>query len=82
MNLGNEEQVEATFKKVVEKFGRIDYVVNNAAIGSPLLPSTELSSAIFDRIISVNLRGTWLCERAALKQMITQTPLEKEPGSP
>jgi NAD(P)-dependent dehydrogenase (short-subunit alcohol dehydrogenase family) len=82
MNLGDEEQVESTFKKVVEKFGRIDYVVNNAAIGSPLLPSIELSSAIFDKVISVNLRGTWLCERSALKQMITQTPLEKELGSP
>jgi NAD(P)-dependent dehydrogenase (short-subunit alcohol dehydrogenase family) len=82
MNLGDEEQVEATFKKVVEKFGRIDYVVNNAAIGSPLLPSTELSSATFDKIISINLKGTWLCERAALRQMITQVPLEKAPGSP
>ena len=82
MNLGDEEQVEATFKKVVEKFGRIDYLVNNAAIGSPLLPSTELSSATFDKIMGVNLKGTWLCERAALTQMVTQVPLEKGPGSP
>ena len=82
MNLSDESQVEAAFKKVVEKFGRIDYAVNNAAVGSPLLPTTELSSATFDKIISVNLKGTWLCERAALRQMIIQTPLQKEPGSP
>jgi len=82
VDLSNESQVEVTYQKVVEKFGRIDYAVNNAAISSPLLPSTELSSGIFDRIMSVNLRGVWLCERAALKQMVTQTPLERTLGSP
>jgi NAD(P)-dependent dehydrogenase (short-subunit alcohol dehydrogenase family) len=57
MNLSDRVQVEATFIKLVERFRRIDYAVNNAALGSLLLLSTELSSATFNKIMSVDLKG-------------------------
>lgn len=55
----------------VERFGRIDILVNNAAIliRTPLL---EIEEAEWDRILEVNLKGFFLCSQAAAKQMVAQ----------
>ena len=59
--------------KVVERtlarFGRIDAVVNNAAIG-PLGTVLDTDEAMFDRIMAVNLKGPYLMSRAVLPHMI------------
>jgi NAD(P)-dependent dehydrogenase (short-subunit alcohol dehydrogenase family) len=47
--------------------------VNNAGITSnPRVRSHELPIESWDRVVSVNLRGTWLCQRAILGQMMKQ----------
>lgn len=64
--------VEAFFAKTVERFGGVDICVNNAGIGNPPLPLVAMTDEGFDRTIAVNLRGVFLCMRAAGRQMITQ----------
>jgi NAD(P)-dependent dehydrogenase (short-subunit alcohol dehydrogenase family) len=55
----------------LEKFGRIDAVVNNAAIG-PLGTVLDTDEALFDRIVAVNLKGPYLTSRAVIPHMIRQ----------
>lgn len=66
------EDVERAFAGAVERFGRLDICVNNAGIGNPPLPLVEMPDEGFDRTIAVNLRGVFLCARAAARQMIRQ----------
>lgn len=53
----------------LEKYGRIDALVNNAAIG-PLGTVLDTDEATWDRIVSVNLKGVFLCSKAVLPHMI------------
>jgi 3-hydroxybutyrate dehydrogenase len=69
-DVSNRENVEGVFKFVAETFGRMpDILVNNAGIAeSALLVKT--SDELWQRILSVNLSGTFYCMRAALPSMI------------
>jgi meso-butanediol dehydrogenase/(S,S)-butanediol dehydrogenase/diacetyl reductase len=66
------EQVEAFFARTVERFGRVDVCVNNAGIGNPPAPLVQMTDEGFDRTVAVNLRGVFLCMRAAGRQMLQQ----------
>ena len=66
------EDVERFFGQAVERFGRLDIDVNNAGIGNPVLPLHQMPEDGFDRTIAVNLRGVFLCARAAARRMIEQ----------
>jgi len=68
-DVSNEEQVAQMFATTIKEFGRLDILVNNAGIQKPA-PSHELSAADFDRIISVNLRGPFLCSREAIRHFL------------
>ncbi|MBT6516235.1 MAG: SDR family oxidoreductase [Candidatus Marinimicrobia bacterium] len=70
-DISNEESVNALFNFVSSKFGQLDILVNNAGI---LADSTlkKLDSDSFDAVINVNLRGVYLCGRAAANIMIEQ----------
>jgi NAD(P)-dependent dehydrogenase (short-subunit alcohol dehydrogenase family) len=67
----SEEQVESLFSKAMKKFGRLDILINNAGIlgGGPI---DQLSTDIFDKVIATNLRGPFLCTRAAFRIMKAQ----------
>ena len=67
----DESQVEAIFTQTVARFGRLDVLVNNAGAfdGGPI---DELSLAAWDKVIAVNLRGPFLCTRAAFPIMKKQ----------
>ena len=72
-----EEQVEATMAAVVERFGGLDCAFNNAGVGPdgvriPYGPLTGLSEALWDRVMNVNLKGTFLCLKHELLQMEKQ----------
>ena len=70
-DVANEEQVKAMFQQVIEAFGSLDVLVNNAGILKPQA-SHEIDMADFDRVVSVNLRGAFLCARQAIRQFLLQ----------
>jgi NAD(P)-dependent dehydrogenase (short-subunit alcohol dehydrogenase family) len=80
-DISNEEQIQVAFKRIVDKFGRIDYAVNNAAIASPFVTTGNAELKDFERVQNVNIKGTWLCQREELRQMVKQDPLVPEGGT-
>jgi 3-oxoacyl-[acyl-carrier protein] reductase len=69
-----EADVRAMYAAALQTFGRIDVVVNNAAIFSTLIrkPTEELSVDEWDRVMAVNVRGAFLCCREAIPTMKAQ----------
>jgi NAD(P)-dependent dehydrogenase (short-subunit alcohol dehydrogenase family) len=71
----SKRQVQAMVKSVVRRFKRLDIAVNNAGIA--ILGADEtLDQAAWDKVIAVNLTGTFLCAQAEARQMIGQQPVE------
>jgi NAD(P)-dependent dehydrogenase (short-subunit alcohol dehydrogenase family) len=64
------EEVDALIAKAVEAFGRLDCACNNAGIEGKVVPFVEQPIDNFDRIIAVNLKGTFLCLQAEIRQML------------
>ena len=64
-------QVDALVKSAVEAFGRIDILVNNAGITRDNL-LMRMSEADFDAVVSANLKGAFLCMKAASRLMLKQ----------
>lgn len=67
-DVSDERSVEAMTERTVEAFGRIDILVNNAAI-YPRRAWTEIEPEDWDRVLAVNLKGCFLCARAAFPYM-------------
>ena len=65
------DQVEAMVAAVVERFGRVNVLVNNSGIFTLGLQA-ELSEADWDAVFDTNLKGLWLCTKAVANQMISQ----------
>ena len=70
-DVSNEEQVLSLFENVSDTFGRLDIAVTCAGVIDER-PLTETSAEQFDRVIAVNLRGTFLVGREALRMMAGQ----------
>ncbi|KAK4613569.1 Short-chain dehydrogenase srdC [Fulvia fulva] len=77
IDLTSEESVDGAIKNVAKSFGRIDYACNAAGVLMPG-PTDSVTVESFDMQQRVNLRGTWLCQRAEIKQMLTQEPLKAD----
>lgn len=68
-DIGDESQVQAMAETAVNRFGSLDILVANAGI-STRAPLHELELEDWERVIRVNLTGTFLCARAALRYMV------------
>ncbi|MCH7646701.1 MAG: 3-oxoacyl-[acyl-carrier-protein] reductase [Nitrospinae bacterium] len=70
-DVSEESTVVALFEHTMQRFDRLDILVNNAGVfeGGPL---EELTLAAWQKVMDVNLTGTWLCSQAALKVMLKQ----------
>jgi len=66
-----EEQVEAMVRACIGRFGKLDILVNNAGI-IQTVPVTEINGKDWDRVMAVNLKGVFLCCKAALIPMKAQ----------
>lgn len=71
LDVGDENSVEQLVNEVINKYGRIDALINNAGI-DVTKPLTELSIDEFDRVIRVNLRGPFLMSKAVFPIMAKQ----------
>src|SRR6516225_7085550 len=69
MDVADAEQVKAGFKAVLEKFGRLDILVNNAAITRDGL-AMRMKQDDWDAVIRTNLTGAHLCIQQALLPMM------------
>lgn len=67
-DVSNEEQVKAMVRATIDKYGRIDVLVNNAGIGV-YKSVLEATSDDWDRCLAVNLKGVFLCSKYAIPHM-------------
>ena len=71
-DVSDSDQVADMVERTLERFGKIDILVNNAGSrpGRDRVPVVELEEAAFDEVMRVNVRGTYLCSRAAARHMV------------
>ncbi len=68
-DLSEEADIVRMYSQVIEQLGSLDILINNAGIQMSS-PSHQLTTADFDKVMQVNLRGAFLCAREALKYFI------------
>jgi len=73
-DISNSLQVKKMTKKIINKFGKIDILINNAATspGKDRVPIVNIDEKIWDLVIKVNVKGTFLCCKEISKEMIKQ----------
>jgi short-subunit dehydrogenase len=68
-NVASERSIQLTAKRIREKYGRIDCLINNAGV-SVFKSFTDTKVYDFDYVMGINLRGAFLCLKSVLPQMI------------
>ena len=71
-DVSDEASVREMISQIVSDFGRLDAAFNNAGIEGAQAPTADCTTENFDRVIGVNLRGTFFCMREELRQMTKQ----------
>ncbi len=70
-DIAKEEDVVRMVQTTIDELGGVDILLNNAGIQTSK-PSHELDMASFDRVLNVNLRGTFMCAREVIKHFLAQ----------
>ncbi|HEY8611086.1 MAG TPA: SDR family oxidoreductase [Roseomonas sp.] len=73
-DVGDRAQVEAAFAQILERFGRLDLLFNNAGRGAPAVDFDELPAEDWHGVVAANLNGTFFCAQAAYRIMKNQSP--------
>jgi NAD(P)-dependent dehydrogenase (short-subunit alcohol dehydrogenase family) len=68
-DVSQSDQVEKLIKTTIDKFGRLDYAVNNAGVSMRPSSTVEIDEAEWDRVININLKSVWLCMKYEIPQM-------------
>ena len=69
-DVSREEEVDRAFSEVIDRLGGLDILVNNAGIVGSDTPVHDLQVDDWERVLAINLKGTFLCSRAAVRHMI------------
>jgi NAD(P)-dependent dehydrogenase (short-subunit alcohol dehydrogenase family) len=72
VDVADEASVDAAVQQTVERFGRIDIGVNCAGISGNPTSTHQMTLAEWKKVIDINQTGVWLCQRALIRQMLTQ----------
>ena len=74
LDVGNPESIEEMTRLAMKRFGRIDVLVNNAALYSVLdrISFTEITTDEWDRVMTINVRGVFQCSQAVYLHMKAQ----------
>jgi NAD(P)-dependent dehydrogenase (short-subunit alcohol dehydrogenase family) len=67
-DMADENAINRLVERTIDEHGHLDIVVNNAAI-YPMSPIAEMSTALWDEVLAINLRGVFLLTRAAMPQL-------------
>lgn len=71
-NVAKGTEVKAMVDKTVGKYGQLDCAFNNAGIESSMVPIVDYPEEEWDKVISINLTGVWLCMKYEIPQMLKQ----------
>ena len=80
-DVAEEAAVQSLFAQTLEAFGRVDILVNSAGITRDGL-MMRMSQADFDAVVDTNLKGTFLCMKAAARQSMLSAIPAGRPGTP
>lgn len=72
VDVAKSDEVEKLMAKIVADYGRIDCAFNNAGIEGPQIALHDLSIQDWDHLMSINLKGVWLCLKYEIIQMLKQ----------
>jgi NAD(P)-dependent dehydrogenase (short-subunit alcohol dehydrogenase family) len=73
-DVSNADSVKALFAAVVERFGRVDLLFNNAGVGNPPGPFEDWTPAQWQGVVDINLNGMFYCIQQAFRAMRDQQP--------
>jgi NAD(P)-dependent dehydrogenase (short-subunit alcohol dehydrogenase family) len=69
-DVSDEKQVQRLVAETIDDYGRVDILVNNSGIGGPTVNVVDLRLQDWNEVLAINLTGSMLCAREALKHMI------------
>ncbi|HET7226567.1 MAG TPA: glucose 1-dehydrogenase [Candidatus Eisenbacteria bacterium] len=69
LDVSHERDVERVLADVVQRFGRLDVLVNNAGIGGASRPTDQITEQEWDQVMAVNVKGVFFCTKHAIAHM-------------
>ena len=79
-NVASKAEVDSLMAETVKRYGRVDILVNNAGI-LKTADFLDIAEEDFDRVLAVNLKGSFLCGQAAARVMVEQVKAGGRPGA-
>jgi NAD(P)-dependent dehydrogenase (short-subunit alcohol dehydrogenase family) len=72
VDVSQPQDVDASFRRIREPYGRLDCACNNAGIDGDWADALSCTQENFDRVYQVNVKGVWLCMRQEIALMLSQ----------